>query len=70
MRDPVRARAPVHFVLMTSLTARVPRCGAPAPVLLWGGGMTIPTWLRGTIPVVAAALSLTLLAPRESFAQG
>ncbi|HYU41797.1 MAG TPA: hypothetical protein VEQ84_06575, partial [Vicinamibacteria bacterium] len=46
------------------------RGGAPASVLLWGAGMTIPTWLRGTITVVAAALSLTLLAPRESFAQG
>jgi hypothetical protein len=32
--------------------------------------MTIPTWLRGTITVITAALSLTLLAPRESFAQG
>jgi hypothetical protein len=46
------------------------RRGAPASVLLRGARMTIPTWLRGTITVVAAALSLTLLAPRESFAQG
>jgi len=56
---------------MTSLTARCPARAAPtASGLLWGAGMTIPTWLRGPITVVAAALSLTLLAPRESFAQG
>ena len=44
--------------------------GATAFGLLWDAGMTIPAWLRGTITVVAAALSLTLFAPRESFAQG
>jgi hypothetical protein len=74
---------PVRF--HTSVEARFPRpslsddkpyaalpCrrGATASVLLWGADMTIPAWLRGTITVVAAALSLTLLAPRESFAQG
>ena len=49
---------------------RPDRRRAPASVLLWGAGMTIATWLRGTLTVVAAALSLTLLAPQESFAQG
>jgi len=44
--------------------------GATASGLLWGARMSIPIRLRGPITVVAAALSLTLLAPRESFAQG
>jgi len=50
--------------------ARLDRRGATASILLCRRGMTMPVGLRSAITVVLAGLSLTLLAPRESFAQG
>jgi hypothetical protein len=60
----------VHFILMTSFTPHGLAVAAGGLHIAMLRGMTIPIHLRGTITVVAAGLSLALLAPREAFAQG